>query len=435
MFLSLCSLTFNIVLAFILLFDKVEGQGGGQNVVDLEIRPNKPTGDNGSKNNTQELGTGVSDERDEMDLCTGAAGPRLPNAVYSPGRTNFASVDDVNGGYCGVDINKPGIWWWIEGTGEIITMSTCHIQTTIKVKISVFSGDSCEELTCVTGGEERDYECPLLRKDNELGEWDTMATAVSFQSLLGQNYYILVHQADDSPGDVWLNFRHPLVPANDNCVDAIGPVPRDLTRISATSTDASKSFINPAVGFCNDALPSLYPGTWFQVIGTGEPLSVMACGLNNFDGYAFSVYDSDNGFCDSLECVSGSYKIGIEDPEKCTFGEVSRVMTKFTFDTVDRNRYYVYVHFARTAADYPTGDFRFYVDDGSDGNGSSSGAHEIIFSNDTSIVSGIPCFRVESSSDGIGGGNNDSVESSDGTLLLPGYIILRTLTIVGCALS
>ena len=46
-----------------------------------------------------------------MDTCEGAAGPRPINGVFSPGRTDYATVDDVNGGFCGVDIDRPGIWW------------------------------------------------------------------------------------------------------------------------------------------------------------------------------------------------------------------------------------------------------------------------------------------------------------------------------------
>ena len=59
----------------------------------------------------QDLGTGVDEERDVMDNCSGAAGPRPINGVFSPGRTDFALIDDVNGGFCGVNITKPGIWW------------------------------------------------------------------------------------------------------------------------------------------------------------------------------------------------------------------------------------------------------------------------------------------------------------------------------------
>jgi len=273
----------------------------------------------------------------------------------------------------------------MEGTGGIIRTSTCHVQTDIKVKISVFTG-SCDALICVAGSDEKDFECPILKVKNDLDEWDTMATALNFQTVLGQQYYILVQQEDDTRGTVWLNFRPPAIPQNDNCVDAIGPVPRDLTRISSTSVDASISYIPQ--GYCGgDALPSLYPGTWFQVMGTGDSLTVMACSQNNFDGYTFSVYDG-GGNCDSLECVSGKYTINVQDKGKCTFGkaQISRPMTKFTFNTIDRSRYYVYVHFARTSADKPTADFRFFVDDGMNGEGSSSGAHIIQYENGTIAV-------------------------------------------------
>ena len=161
-----------------------------------------------------------------------------------------------------------------------------------------------------------------------------------------------------------------------------GPVPRDLTRISATNVDASKSSV-PA-GYCGgDALPSLYPGTWFQIIGTGSLVTIMACSPQNFDGYTFSVYAGDAGTCATLACTApGTYQINGIDPDKCTFGGSPRPLTSYTFATMDRTRYYVYVHFARTRADKPTGDVRFYVDDGADGNGSSSGAHVIRYDED-----------------------------------------------------
>ena len=58
----------------------------------------------------------MDEERDVMNDCIGAAGPRPINGVFSPGRTDYATVDDVNGGFCGVDIDQPGIWWWYVAT-------------------------------------------------------------------------------------------------------------------------------------------------------------------------------------------------------------------------------------------------------------------------------------------------------------------------------
>lgn len=383
-------------LALFLQISSSEGQKVDTEIVDVQ----------------QDLGTGVDEERDVMDTCTGAAGPRPLNGVFSPGRTNFATVDDVNGGYCGVNITKPGIWWWVEGTGGSIRTSSCHAQTDIKIKISVFTG-SCDALTCVTGSDAQDFECPILRKENYLSEWETSATALNFETVLGQQYYILVQQDDDTRGTVWLNFRPPVVPQNDNCVDAIGPVPRNSIPISASSVDASISFVPQ--GYCGgDGVPSLYPGTWFQVMGTGGSISVMACSQSNFDGYAFSVYGG-GGNCDTLECISGGYDLGVEDKEKCTYGtaEISRPMTKFTFKTVDQSRYYVYVHFARTRADKPTADFRFFVDDGNNGEG--SGAHAIQFEKRTTSVSSDEENNADgdsNSGDGKDGESDDIVKSS-----------------------
>lgn len=123
-------------------------------------------------------------------------------------------------------------------------------------------------------------------------------------------------------------------------------------------------------------------------MGTGGSVSVMACSEFNFDGFYFSVYNAAD--CDSLECVDGKYEIDIEDPERCSFGPeaVQRPMTKFTFNTKDRSRYYIYVHFARTAADKPTADFLFFADDGQGGNGGSSGPHLIQFEERTTLTDG-----------------------------------------------
>jgi hypothetical protein len=123
----------------------------------------------------------------------------------------------------------------VEGTGDPIKVSSCHLQTNIKVKFSVFTG-SCDDLQCVTGGAEPDFECPLLRRENELGEWDSMASALTFDTKIDQNYYILVQQADGR-GTVWLNIEN-------------------------TSVDASVSKVFDYCG--GDGVPSLYPGTWFQ---------------------------------------------------------------------------------------------------------------------------------------------------------------------------
>ena len=140
-----------------------------------------------------------------------------------------------------------------------------------------------------------------------------------------------------------------------------------------------------------------------KVMGTGEPVTIMACSEFNLDGYAFSVYNG--AYCDGMDCVEGQYEVNIEDPDRCKFGSarVLRPMTKYTFDTRDRDRYWIYVHAARTRATLPTADFRFYVDDGEEGDASSSGASTI-------DIEDITVSRVEEEDNA----DNDKKEKSSG---------------------
>mmetsp|Transcript_6081 Transcript_6081/g.9501 ORF Transcript_6081/g.9501 Transcript_6081/m.9501 type:complete len:406 (+) Transcript_6081:133-1350(+) len=370
------------------------------------------------------LGTGVDEDRDVMDTCSGAAGPRPVDEVYSPGRTDKATVDDVNGGFCGVEINTPGIWWWVNGTGEVIRASTCHQNTNIKVKFSIFTG-TCGNLRCVTGESRPDYECPILKRGEGNNEWGTIANAIDFATFEGQHYYILV-QEESGTGTVWTSFRHPTLPQNDDCINAIGPVPRDMTPIPSSTVDGRVSVI-PA-GYCGGGeVPGLYPGSWFQLMGTGGAVTVMACGWYNLDGFYFSVYHGAD--CDSLECVDGSYEINVQDPEKCTFGTdpgerpVQRGLTKYTFNTRDRDRYYIYVHYARTAADKPTGDFLFFADDGAGGKAGSSGPHLIEFEEST--------LTLADESNGDSGKENKPSSANSLATLSASIVVFVTLCCIG----
>lgn len=120
-----------------------------------------------------------------------------------------------------------------------------------------------------------------------------------------------------------------------------------------------------------------------------------------------------------MECMEGQYEINVEDPEKCTFGSarVVRPLTKYKFETHDRDRYWIYVHAARTRAETPTSDFRFYVDDGKEGDASSSGASTIAF--DGGIV-GVKREDAEKNNNRDRNNDNTRVQqnaSSDGAIV------------------
>eukprot|EP00934_Nitzschia_sp_Nitz4_P002455 Nitzschia sp. Nitz4//scaffold99_size76975//65797//67091//NITZ4_005584-RA/size76975-snap-gene-0.8-mRNA-1//-1//CDS//3329560874//2445//frame0 len=316
------------------------------------------------------VGGAVTPDLDRM-YCEGAAGPRPVSGVSSPGTTvSMSVVENVTD--CGVATDSRGVWWKVVGTGEIIRASTCDSRTTIKTKISVFSG-SCDALECVVGTSRPDYECDVLSR-GENGEWGTLATSVDFQSVEGQMYYFLV-QDTGTEGEAWLKFTHPTFPQNNDCIDSIGPIPRDLTRIEATSVDAAISDID--AGYCGAS--SYYPGIWYQFFGTGGEVSIMACGQYNEDGFSMSVYNGAH--CDAMTCVTGTTETDIEDADKCTFGaaKVLRPLTKHTVQTNDRDRYFVYVRYELTDVDKPTSDFYLWIDDGAGGTAGTGGVAAIKF--------------------------------------------------------
>jgi hypothetical protein len=319
----------------------------------------------------------------------GSTGPRPTDEVrFSGGNTKNSTLDNdaIIGGFCGVNITNNGLWWSIEGTGLRMRATSCNDRTKIKVKLSVFTG-TCDALRCIGGGEEQDFGC-VRGAESSAGEWESLSTAYDFDTFEGQIYYILVQQASAEAGVVWMGFSPALEPPNNACYDAVGPVPRD--GITTVYGDSLQSNLDaPAAGFCGTN-QGQYPGVWYQVFGTGGRITLEACSEFNTDGFEFSVY---NGFrCEdsSLTCVtSGTTYTTKSDPDKCTFqnlvgtnGEnsVVRPMTTFSFDTKDRDRYYILVNFAAPSTLTPTAPFRFWVDDGEDGNAGSGGTTGIQFS-------------------------------------------------------
>lgn len=344
----------------------------------------------------------------------GSTGPRPSDGVrFSGGNTQGTTVDDnvIAGDVCGVEIRNPGLWWSIEGTGLRMRASSCHERTNVKVKLSVFTG-TCDALRCVGGGEEADFGC---ESTSQTGDWMSVSTAYDFETHLGQIYYILVQQASaQEAGVVWMGFSPAYEPQNNHCHDAVGPVPRDgETTVNGNSLQANMDL--PAPGFC-DTNQAAYPGVWYQIFGTGGSITLSACSEFNLGGFEFSVY---NGFrCDdSLTCVTEGTKYGsTNDPGKCTFrnnvgtdAENSSVgpMTTFSFETNDRDRYYILMNFARSSPSLiPTAPFRFWVDDGDNGNAGSGGTTAIEFS--TEVNNGVD------DGTGSGGGSNNNGSGGNG---------------------
>jgi hypothetical protein len=106
---------------------------------------------------------------------------------------------------CGVEVVNPGLWYTIEGTGYPYEISACARDNTdtFDVSVSLFSGDNCGELNCVSGYTFTDQFCStdgvgsstsarfLQNSSDSLG-------SISLDSEEGATYYVYVHGQDPS---------------------------------------------------------------------------------------------------------------------------------------------------------------------------------------------------------------------------------------------
>jgi hypothetical protein len=135
---------------------------------------------------------------------------------------------------CGTAQTMGGVWYVVPGNGQIMTASLCG--TVWDSKISVFSGPNCSTLTCVGGNDDIGPACA------------TSSASYSWTSVVGQNYYILVHGYNsNSAFSINLSCVTPTPPpANDNCANAQSvsiQCPIGATAISGTTANATEEAI------------------------------------------------------------------------------------------------------------------------------------------------------------------------------------------------
>jgi len=127
--------------------------------------------------------------RPETDLCSSAQ--EISVGSQTSGTTVGATLDST--AVCGTIPTAPGVWYYLTGTGNDITVDTCSLGTDFDTKITVFGGSSCSGLSCV--GED----------DDGCGGGSDTRSSLAFSSVSGSKYYILVHGWSTSIGDFVLS--------------------------------------------------------------------------------------------------------------------------------------------------------------------------------------------------------------------------------------
>jgi hypothetical protein len=143
----------------------------------------------------------------DQDSCDGAflIGPITPGVGKRLlGSTLNGATVDTQAPSCGSASSPtvPGVWYTIIGDGGAITASTCT-GTDFDSQLSIFTGSSCGQLTCVDGNNDA---C-------------SSQSRVEFQSNQDQIYYLLVHGFGGAYGNFALSIATRLTPLFELFVD------------------------------------------------------------------------------------------------------------------------------------------------------------------------------------------------------------------------
>lgn len=252
------------------------------------------------------------------DRCDGAIAMSVGRTLN--GSMEFATGDNESHD-CFFEYKQPSLWYYIDGTGTALKVSTCSPNSTFTGGIQVFKGTVCSNLVC--GDVPYGYGFTM---DNECAY---PAVSTQFLAEKGVRYYILLIASDVTSGanaTFELSATEFEVVANDVCETA-SPI-TDFSGVPVAGS-TNKALVDQSS--CEDS--SFSPGVWYRITGTGRPLVASTCSsILNFD----SQLNVFSGGCEALECIAFSGGYGACD--QSFFGDA-----RVVFNTVEGVEYYILV--------------------------------------------------------------------------------------------
>jgi len=246
-------------------------------------------------------------DRTRSIRCAGAATAPANNLVCSAtaitcgatlsGTTvNATNSGTGENGTCGTIQTMPGVWYVVAGNGQTMTASLCA--TAWDSKIAVFRGTNCSTLTCVGGVDDSGPACA------------STSASYSWPSVVGQNYYILVHGYNtNSAFSINLSCVATCpVPSNDLCANA--PI---------LNLGASNNQTHLGTGCGSTANLGTYKDVWvaFTVPCGGMNVAIDFCGstpvhnnayLNIFPDCSFTTFTGATTW-DFTSCAGGNIRL------------------------------------------------------------------------------------------------------------------------------
>eukprot|EP00339_Tiarina_fusa_P012669 CAMPEP_0117085010 /NCGR_PEP_ID=MMETSP0472-20121206/59804_1 /TAXON_ID=693140 ORGANISM="Tiarina fusus, Strain LIS" /NCGR_SAMPLE_ID=MMETSP0472 /ASSEMBLY_ACC=CAM_ASM_000603 /LENGTH=2345 /DNA_ID=CAMNT_0004814179 /DNA_START=233 /DNA_END=7270 /DNA_ORIENTATION=- len=213
----------------------------------------------------------------DNDECSAAVGPIQADAGVVFGSTVDAIFDNVFSCYLGSD--SAGLWYSVVGDGQLMQADTCSGLTNHDTEIAVYKGD-CDALQC------------LHSNDDSCG----VSSSVTWQTTEGETYLIRVNGYGSNVGDFGLTIRSIEPVENQECATRLPLAPGEsvIQRLDILTHEEPVPFCFASQG---------YLGVWYEVIGTGNVLSVSTCSENTFADTVVAVYQ---GTCGALQCVPGA---------------------------------------------------------------------------------------------------------------------------------
>lgn len=136
------------------------------------------------------------------DLCENAIPVNCSDIIFG---TNVNATFDTDL-LCNTSPGVHGVWYKFIGTGDEITLTTCHPSTNFDTQIHVYTG-SCTDFECLAGNDD-DFLCSE----------SSLYSTVVFQSVPGEEYFISVSGFLESFGDFALEVNCDMLPSDENCL-------------------------------------------------------------------------------------------------------------------------------------------------------------------------------------------------------------------------
>ncbi|MFK7907818.1 MAG: CARDB domain-containing protein, partial [Chitinophagales bacterium] len=229
------------------------------------------------------------------DVCSQAIEVTCGQTIE--GSTTLSFSDNVPS--CSTNLtDDSGVWYKYIGGGDMAKIDLCG--SAYDSKIGIFRGN-CNQLECVADGDDSG-----ICGDNPI---------VAFQTVAGEEYYILVTGADGQWGDFQLQIECFPPIENDFCEQAI-----DIS-CGQTLTGSTISATPDDVPLCNTGSN----GVWYKLTGNGGNITADLCG-SDYDSF-MSIY---TGNCSNLECILAS-------DDECGFNP------EITFPSINNETYHILV--------------------------------------------------------------------------------------------